>query len=147
MDASARSPSTTPALVALDGGRDERVVSAFDTERKRMAKMTKGPAFLRFVEPVLGALKDLGGSAKSSDVTDEVLKRLELPDAELAETTANGQSRVRNQIGWARFYLSKDGLIQGSQRGRWTLTAKGANASLDQDANTASNAIPPTTKP
>ena len=99
-----------------------------------MAKTTKGPAFLRFVEPVLETLKVLGGSAKSSEITDEVVNRLGLSEEELAETTTNGQSRVRNQIGWARFYLSKDGLIHGSQRGRWTLTPKGAKASLDQDS-------------
>lgn len=99
-----------------------------------MAKTIKGPAFLRFIEPVLETLKDLGGSARSGEVADEVLKRLGLSEKQLAETTTNGQSRARNQIGWARFYLSKDGLIQGSPRGTWTLTSKGASTKLDQEA-------------
>jgi hypothetical protein len=98
-----------------------------------MTKTSKGPAFLRFLEPVLETLKELGGSAKSGEVIDEVVKRLGLSEAELAEQTTSGQSRIRNQIGWARFYLKSDGFIQRSQRGRWTLTPKGATATLDEE--------------
>jgi hypothetical protein len=97
-----------------------------------MAKKTKGPVFLRFLAPVVEALKDLGGSGTASDVTDAVMKLVPLSTEELTETIANGQSRVRNQIGWARFYLSKDGLLRGEQRGVWTLTSNGRNAKLDE---------------
>ncbi|MFS8071233.1 MAG: DUF262 domain-containing protein, partial [Byssovorax sp.] len=98
-----------------------------------MAKKTKGPAFLRFLAPVLETLKELGGSASSGEVTDAVMKRLMLSTEEQAEKTTSGQSRVRNQIGWARFYLRKGGLIQGSQRGMWTLTPKGHEAKLGEE--------------
>lgn len=47
-----------------------------------------------------------------------------------------GQPRVRNQIGWARFYLSKAGLLRlrGAQRGMWALTPEGRQTNLDEEA-------------
>lgn len=96
-------------------------------------KNNQGPAFLRFVVPVLETLQELGGSGTAGEVTQRVISRLQVSDEELAETTANGQSRVRNQIGWARFYLTKAKLIQQStKRGLWRLTQKGRNATLDE---------------
>src|SRR5690606_31442505 len=47
--------------------------------------------------------------------------------------TSNGQSRVRNQIQWARFYLFKAGLIDNAQRGIWRLTNEGLDKKLRSD--------------
>jgi restriction system protein len=52
---------------------------------------------------------------------------------ELEETTANGQSRIRNQIQWARFYLFKAGLIDNAQRGIWRLTNEGLDRKLNDE--------------
>ena len=52
---------------------------------------------------------------------------------EQQETTSNGQSRVRNQIAWARFYLAKAGLLGASRRGVWNLTPAGRAAKLDAE--------------
>jgi restriction system protein len=76
----------------------------------------------------------LGNSGAPSEVTDRVIERLRLSEKEQEETTSNGQSRVRNQIAWARFYLVKAGYIDKSQRGVWTLTEKGRTAKLDPTA-------------
>lgn len=91
-----------------------------------------GPAFLRFAAPVVETLRELGNSGASSEVTDRVVERLRISETEQEETTSNGQSRVRNQIAWARFYLVKTGYIDKSQRGVWTLTEKGRTAKLDR---------------
>ena len=99
-----------------------------------LRKKSNGPEFLRFAAPVLEALKELGNSGTASEVADLVLERLNIPEAEQEKTTTNGQSRVRNQIAWARFYLTKAGIIDSSQRGVWTLTEEGRNASLDADS-------------
>jgi restriction system protein len=98
------------------------------------AKKTKGPAFLRFVAPIVDTLRELGNSGTPSEVAERVVERLKLSEEEQAETTSNGQSRVRNQIGWARFYLGKAGYIDASQRGVWTLTEAGRRAKLDAEA-------------
>ena len=95
-----------------------------------------GPKFLRFVMPVIGALKKLGGSGKVSEVQDAVIEMLEIPENELEETLKSGDSRVRNQIAWARFYLLKSGYLRSSQRGVWTLTEKGLKSELnDKDVH------------
>ncbi|MBI4699782.1 MAG: winged helix-turn-helix domain-containing protein [Deltaproteobacteria bacterium] len=88
------------------------------------AKKTKGPEFLRFVAPIIDTLKELGNSGTAGEVTERVIERCKISDAELEATTSNGQSRVRNQIAWARFYLAKAGLLDASHRGVWAHTER-----------------------
>src|SRR3989304_4285344 len=45
----------------------------------------------------------------------------------------SGQSRIYNQIAWARLYLVKAGLLDSSKRGVWSLTEKGRTAELTPD--------------
>ncbi|MGA7119908.1 MAG: restriction endonuclease [Polyangiaceae bacterium] len=97
-------------------------------------KKTKGPTFLRFVAPIVETLRELGNSGTPSEVTDRVLERLKVSEHEQEETTANGQSRVRNQIAWGRFYLAKAGYLDSSQRGVWSLTDTGRTAKLDPES-------------
>jgi restriction system protein len=79
-------------------------------------------------------LKELGSSGTAGEVADRVIERLKISEKAQEATTSNGQSRVRNQIGWARFYLVKAGLVDASQRGVWTLTEAGRTAALDAEA-------------
>ena len=90
-----------------------------------MSQETTGPRFVRYFGPILRALADLGGSGRPPEVADRIAASLNLAEAELAETTANGESRFRNQVAWARFYLAKFGCIDSSKRGVWSLTDKG----------------------
>jgi restriction system protein len=94
----------------------------------------KGPEFLKYVNPVLKALQENGGAGNSSNIIEEVIEKLGISDEELEEKTSNGQSRVRNQIQWSRFYLFKAGLIDNSERGIWRLTNEGLERKLtDED--------------
>jgi restriction system protein len=93
----------------------------------------KGPEFLKYVNPVLKTLQENGGAGESSDVIEKVIDKLGITEAELEETTSNGQSRIRNQIQWARFYLFKSGLIDNAQRGIWRLTNEGLDSKLNED--------------
>jgi restriction system protein len=97
-------------------------------------KKTKGPTFLRFVTPTVETLRELGNSGTASEVADRVLDRLKVSEQEQEEVTSNGHSRVRNQIGWARFYLAKAGYLDASQRGVWNLTETGRTAKLDAES-------------
>ncbi|MCK6441036.1 MAG: winged helix-turn-helix domain-containing protein [Planctomycetes bacterium] len=72
---------------------------------------SKGPQFIRFMLPLLRSLREMGGAAPASDATDDVVLREKIPDTELAETLKNGESRIRNQIAWARMYLVKAGYM------------------------------------
>lgn len=94
--------------------------------------MTKGPQFTRYMLPLLKALRDMGGSASSSEATDAVIDRERVPESELEKTLKNGQSRVRNQIAWARMYLVYSGHIDSSARGIWSLTEKGLTDDLSK---------------
>lgn len=99
-----------------------------------MARKSKGPQFLKFVIPIVEVLKELGGSGRSSEIVDLVIEQLNISEEEVNKTTSSGQSRILNQIHWARYYLVKSGHLDSSERGVWSLTEKGQNANLtDKD--------------
>jgi len=96
-----------------------------------MEKLTKyNQAFLTYWIPVIEVLKELGGSGRPSEVTDLVIERLQIPDKIVEETIKSGPSRVRNQIAWARMYLVKNGFLDSSVRGVWSLSEKGLKSNL-----------------
>lgn len=93
----------------------------------------KGPEFLKYINPVLSTLQANGGAGNSTNVIEQIIENLGITEAELEETTSNGQSRIRNQIQWARFYLFKAGIIDNAQRGIWRLTNEGLEKKLSDD--------------
>ncbi|MDZ4758030.1 MAG: winged helix-turn-helix domain-containing protein [Bacteroidota bacterium] len=94
----------------------------------------KGPEFLKYVNPVLKTLQANGGAGNASNTIEQIIEDLAITDKELEEVTSNGQSRIRNQIQWARIYLFKAGLIDNTQRGIWRLTNEGLERKLtDED--------------
>jgi restriction system protein len=94
--------------------------------------MAKGPQFTRYMIPLITALRGMGGSASSAEATDCVIEQENVPESELEQTLKNGQSRVRNQIAWARMYLVYAGYIDSSARGVWSLTEKGLNDDISK---------------
>ena len=51
-----------------------------------MSKKINGPQFLKFFNPLVEVLKDLGGSGNSSEVTDLVVERMNITEDELEQT-------------------------------------------------------------
>ena len=90
-----------------------------------MAVKAKGPQFIRFMQPIIEVLLDSGGSATSSEVAEKVIERMNIPDEEQSVILKSGQSRVYDQVHWARMYLVNGGILDSSKRGIWTLTALG----------------------
>jgi len=88
----------------------------------------RGPRFVQYMEPVLSALRALGGSARAAEVVDQVAEALKISDAQRSDPLASGTSRFDNMVAWARFYLAKAGLVDASRRGVWALTDKGRAA-------------------
>lgn len=88
-------------------------------------KHAKGPQFTRFFKPILEVLKEIGDSGTAAEVIDQVIEKMGIPESEQAVTLKNGQSRVRNQVQWARLYLVRSGYLDSSRRGVWSLTEKG----------------------
>lgn len=90
--------------------------------------------FVRWMGPILEALRELGGSGKPREVCDLIAERQNLSDKKLEQTLKSGQTRYYNQVHWARQYLVWEGLLDGSTRGVWSLTPLGYKATLDTAA-------------
>jgi restriction system protein len=59
---------------------------------------------------------------------------LAISEQEQSEQLTSGSSRFDNQVAWARFYLTRAGLLDASRRGVWSLTEKGRLSSLSDAA-------------
>jgi restriction system protein len=94
------------------------------------ASEPKGPRFVRYFGPVLEVLKSLGGSGSPDEVRAAVASRLAISEEEQGEQLSSGSSRFDNQVAWARFYLTRAGLLDSSRRGIWSLTERGRTTSL-----------------
>lgn len=86
------------------------------------------PEFSRWLNPILRALKELGGSAQPREVVERVAKNEAIPDDVLDQINPAGGQRFSNQVHWARFFLVGAGLIDRSKHGVWKLTDAGIQA-------------------
>lgn len=93
-------------------------------------KNPDGTKFLRYFGPLLDALRNLGGSGTPEEVAERVAKDMGLSDAEQNELLPSGGLRYRTNVAWARFYLVREGLLDSSKRGVWSLTERGRSAHL-----------------
>jgi restriction system protein len=84
--------------------------------------------------PFNDALRSLGGSGTPDEVVERIAADLHLPDDLQNELLPSGESRYRNQGAWARFYLVREGLLESSKQGVWSLTERGrvTHLSLEQ---------------
>lgn len=103
--------------------------------RESMArtKKFKGPTQIELIEPLFGALKELGGSANISEIRDKVIETMQLPDEIVDEPhagEASQQTELEYQLAWARSQLKAYGAIKNSQRGVWMITPDFANVDM-----------------
>jgi restriction system protein len=96
-------------------------------------KNVEGSAFVRYFGPLLDALRGLGGSGTPDEVVERIATDLKLPDTLQNELMSSGQPRFRNQVAWARFYLVREGLLDSSKRGVWSLTERGRTTKLSPE--------------
>jgi len=90
-----------------------------------VARAVRGPKFVQFFDPVIRALKELGGSARPGEVVEVVAKLKNISEDQRQETLRRGGLRFDKQIAFARQYLVWGGYLESSKRGVWTLTEKG----------------------
>lgn len=88
-------------------------------------RKTEGAQFVRYFGPLLDALRGLGGSGMPSEVVERIAEDLAITDIVQNELLPSGGSRYRNQVYWARFYLAREGLLDSSKTGVWSLTERG----------------------
>lgn len=90
------------------------------TEKKSNAE------FLRWFEPIVTALKQLGGRANPKDVREKIAVNLKLSKEDLLQTRGKSNAnKFANEVQFARNYLAYEGIIDKSERGIWSLTEKG----------------------
>jgi restriction system protein len=85
----------------------------------------KGPAFIQYFDPIIRALKELGGSGGPPEVIPLVAKIKDVPESEQQVVLKSGRTRFDRFVQWARQYLVWEGLVDGSVRGVWSLTDAG----------------------
>ena len=93
-------------------------------------------AYDDLMNPVIRALKLLGGSGTNEEINDKVAELLKIP-AEQLEILHNpekgGMTEIEYRLMWTRTYLKRYGVIANSTRGVWALTAKGSTVeSVDE---------------
>ncbi len=83
------------------------------------------PRYHGLFNPTLQAIKKLGGSASIAELEEEVIRILNLTDAEVAEPHDERRTKLEYRLAWARTYLKAFGLLDNSERGVWALTGQG----------------------
>lgn len=87
------------------------------------------PTYDALMNPLLQALKNLGGSGTVEETTNKVAEIAGLTDEQLEilhDPDKGGMTEVEYRLGWSRTWLKRYGLIENSSRGVWALTAKGS---------------------
>jgi len=92
--------------------------------------MDEVPTFDALMWPVIEALKSTGGSASNDELLSAIIEIEDIPDDVASVVHTDGrQSKLSYNTAWAKTYLKKAGLVDNSQRGIWSLTELGEEAS------------------
>jgi len=86
------------------------------------------PSFDALMNPVIEALKGLGGSGTIEEINNRTAEVAGLSDEQLEvlhDPEKGGETEVGYRLAWTRTYLKKYGVLENSSRGVWALTPKG----------------------
>jgi len=84
--------------------------------------------YVDLLNPVIRALKNLGGSGTIEEINNKVAELENIPSEQLEvlhNPEKGGVTEIEYRIGWARTWLKQYGVIDNSSRGVWSLTEKG----------------------
>lgn len=96
-------------------------------------KRQRQAEFVKWMGPILDALRHLGGSGTPQEVSEKIAETHNISDGKREELTASGIPRFHNQVCWARQYLVWEGYIESSKRGVWTLSSTGSKKRLSDE--------------
>jgi|GEM_PF-976506 len=116
---------------ASDQPQDDAAIDESEIETEGQPQ--KRAAFLRWMGPILDALRELGGVGRPKQVEDIVARNNDITDAERQERIKTGQLKFSNQVAWGKQYLIYEGLLVCPKRGDWTLTDRGQQTQLSID--------------
>ncbi len=84
--------------------------------------------FDELMNPLIIALKALGGSGTNEEIFDKVAEIANIPPEELEilhNAGKGGMTEIEYRLMWTRNYLKNFGVIENSSRGVWSFTEKG----------------------
>jgi len=87
------------------------------------------PTFDSMMNPLLQALRHLGGSGTIEEIDNEVVDILQLPDDQIDiihDPDRGSITEVGYRLAWTRTYLKKFGILENSSRGVWAFTPEGS---------------------
>lgn len=97
-------------------------------------KKASKAAFLRWFNPLIQALRDLGGSATPVEARNKIIENEHLSYEEVNITRGkNNVNKFENEVAFARNYLVNAGYIDKSVYGVWTLTEAGKTVEMTDD--------------
>ncbi len=97
-------------------------------------KKLSNAAFLRWFNPLIQALRDLGGSGTPAEARAKIVENEQLSDEEVnAIRGKNNVNKFENEVAFARSYLVNAGYIDKSIYGVWTLTEAGKSVEMTDD--------------
>lgn len=86
------------------------------------------PTFEMLMNPIIQALKLLGGSGTIEEINGKAIEIAGVTDEQLEvlhNPKKGTRSEVEYRLAWARTYLKNYGILENSSRGVWALTQKG----------------------
>lgn len=89
-----------------------------------MATHEQMPKYHELMNPLLQALRILGGSGSIEEISTQVSESLDLPDDVLGllhDPDRSSQTELDYRLAWARTYLKRYGLLENSERGVWLI--------------------------
>ena len=86
----------------------------------------KLPTYDEMMNPLLEALKQLGGSGTINEINEKVFEIMKLPNdvLEIPHGENGSRGEVEYRLAWTRTYLKRVGLLENSSRGIWALSTK-----------------------
>ncbi|MCG6144150.1 restriction endonuclease [Leptospira bandrabouensis] len=90
----------------------------------------KIPTYDEMMNPLISALKELGGSGTIEEINERVFAIMELSNdvLEIPHGEKGSRSEVEYRLAWTRTYLKRAGMLENSSRGVWSLTSESKNA-------------------
>jgi len=115
----------------------------------------KVPTFDTLMNPLIQALKQLGGSGTIEEIEAKTAEIVGVTDEQLSvlhDPSRGSQTEFGYRLAWTRTYLKKYGILENSGRGIWALTPAGAKVETVDPAEVkqfvrAQSVRPPGKKP
>lgn len=89
------------------------------------------PTFDELMNPLIEALKALGGSGTIDEINEKVFELQKIPQTilDVPHGTGSSRSEIEYRIAWTRTYLKTFGVLENSKRGVWAIVADKSNIS------------------